>query len=113
MRRLSRRQMAHDRQALIADLDLTLARVAALEDVNHNLRRIVGERNRSYVDLEDGVKRVLDRITTEGASIEEVAEELAALTVPAQVARELRLVDNHEPRPALHLIRQRTGGGTA
>jgi hypothetical protein len=109
---VNRAQRKSDRRKLIADLDAALARETALAETNAHLRRIIGERDRAHTDLANGVRRVLDRITTEGASIEEVAEELVSLTVPAQVARELRLVDNHEPRTGLHLIRQRTGGGT-
>lgn len=107
---MNRAQRKSDRRKLIADLDAALARETALNETNAHLRRIIGERDRAHTDE---VRRVLDRIITEGASIEEVAEELAALTVPAQVARELRLADNYEPRTGLHLIRQRTGGGAS
>ena len=90
---MNRTQRAHDRAALIADLDTARA------EVN---------------DLRAGIHALIDDLETSGgARLEDICERLQALAGPPRIARELHLVDNYEPRTGLHLIRQRTGGGTA
>jgi hypothetical protein len=110
--RLTRAQMAHDRKLLIADLDESRDKTALLEVTVRHLRRIVGERDDTIAGLVTGIQGVRDQLgSAEGATLEEVDALLADITSGPRLAQELRVVDVHDPAPALDLIRERTRRG--
>ena len=109
---MTRAQRKSDRERLIVDLDTARAEVTALEETNQNLRRIVGERDGAYQQLIERIRVIRDQVIgIEGASLDEVCDELDAIIRPPLTSAIHHAVDDREPSEGLHLIRQRTGGG--